>query len=1170
MQKQKFTLPTNKWGTLKSKYQPESNNVTPDEFTVGSYNFWTNIDGTIEKRPTSVVYNPIDLSNPGRDQFEAIFTSGTHHLLFMDGSSLKYTTGDGVTHTATTGLTVSANMEYTMYQNRVYMDDGIDSPGVYDLTASYGGVSYSPPQYKAMGVQPPVAAPTFAADSGTGLTGSYHYIVTFLYYGFEESNGGPASVLHAVANKTINLTAIPIGGYGVTARKIYRDANDGNYLLVATISDNTTTVYADALSAGTFPIPTSNNLPPVFSYIALNLSRLWVAGVAGTPTTLYWSNPGLPDIFDPNNFVLCNPKDPIQAIFVYQGITVVLNRHSIGQILGNTDDTFYYQEVPGSVGCVDNRSIQVRTIDGVPTLMWLSDRGVYGFNGSSVVYLSDPIEDEVNLNLQQVSFTTGSNSQSSQADYAGGTASPSIDIASNPGTITVLDPEKILQDEADWEGGSSLSNLATADGTNQLKVPTRFMPTTLQGTLGGAAVLDGFNQITLTTVATQSLPNTGNTNDGFMGFGTGTLPPVGIGTQITFQHAGTLTSATVYIASDASGTTNNYRIRMYSDTLGQPGSLLFQATGTTPNTAPAHTVIPTTVSPNVAMSANTPYWITLEFTLNDQGVLPALLSNSFPSQVTAAKILLNGIWVTPAGAGGFGKIVFGNPSQFGQTVVAFPTAFAFTQTAVPSTGTWASAVYDSASVGSASGVVAKIFTSFVGSGSRTVTLFVDASNDSTMSTGVTTVSSVNPPFPFTVTTTNLRYWRLRVTLFTPDNTFAPVVSSPLELDFSTTGTWISQPIDCTTDVTSYDALSLVDNIPAGTSVTVTVATSADNITYSTFGPIGSATVHRWIKIKIILTTDSSNANTPSVTFLRLSWQQTSTFTSSVINVGQVPTGWGVFQNQSVTNGGTLTFYMRSAASSGAISAATFFVVSNGVFPPAGVAPLQFTQWKIVFTSAVTELPQVSSVTLNWFIGSTQSPIRVASLFFNKTYYLAAAEIGQPNNNVVIVYDFEGKWRLFRNVNINSLSLFFNQPFYCDAVLKKINQWLIPATGLGEVITMDVRTKAFNGNDEDHLKNVRSFRVTGLNTGTTVHAYYSVDRGTTWFEMLNVQGVAGYVTTNDGSKFNVYFVPDYDAGNPVSGVTVMFRIVSADAYPCNIMTMAPGLYVRAGNYLEEAL
>jgi hypothetical protein len=260
--------------------------------------------------------------------------------------------------------------------------------------------------------------------------------------------------------------------------------------------------------------------------------------------------------------------------------------------------------------------------------------------------------------------------------------------------------------------------------------------------------------------------------------------------------------------------------------------------------------------------------------------------------------------------------------------------------------------------------------------------------------------------------------------------------------------------------------------------------------------------------------------------------------------------------------------MRSGASPGALASATYYTVSKGNFPNVAILPLQYTQWKVVLSATPGNIPTVNSVTINWVIGNNQSPIRVASLFFNKTYYLAAAETGQTSNNVVILYDFEGNWRLFRNVNINSLSLFFNQPFYCDAVLKFLYQWLIPPTGTSEVITMDVRTKAFDLLNNSNLKNVRSFRVTGINTGATIHAYYSVDRGANWYEMLNVQGNTGYVTSNDGNKFTVYFVPDYDQDVAFAGTTVMFRVVNSDAFPCNLMTMEPEMYVRKGKYVQE--
>jgi hypothetical protein len=262
--------------------------------------------------------------------------------------------------------------------------------------------------------------------------------------------------------------------------------------------------------------------------------------------------------------------------------------------------------------------------------------------------------------------------------------------------------------------------------------------------------------------------------------------------------------------------------------------------------------------------------------------------------------------------------------------------------------------------------------------------------------------------------------------------------------------------------------------------------------------------------------------------------------------------------------------MRSAATALALASATYYVVTNGTFPNPAILPLQFTQWKIAFTSTANNLPTVESVTINWFNGTNKLPIRVASLFYNKTYYLAAAEASQTTNNVVIVWDWEGNWRLFRNININSLSLFFNNPFYLDAIRPHLYQWLIPLDGTGENISMDVRLKAFDANDHTHLKNIRSFRVMGINTGTTIHAYYSLDRGHTFIEMLNVNGTLGYTTTTDGSKFYQYFVPNYDLGNNVSAVTIMFRVTSTDAFPCSILSMEPEIIVRAGKYLEVQL
>lgn len=111
-------------------------------------------------------------------------------------------------------------------------------------------------------------APTVAlaspAAAGNVNAGAHRYRVTFVTAAGETEGGTISSsvtVADAGVNGQISLTAIPIGGALVTSRKLYRTAAGGSaYLLLATIADNTTTVYTDniadaSLGAG---VPTTN------------------------------------------------------------------------------------------------------------------------------------------------------------------------------------------------------------------------------------------------------------------------------------------------------------------------------------------------------------------------------------------------------------------------------------------------------------------------------------------------------------------------------------------------------------------------------------------------------------------------------------------------------------------------------------------------------------------------------------------------------------------------------------------------------------------------------------------------------------------------------------------------------------------------------------------------
>lgn len=118
------------------------------------------------------------------------------------------------------------------------------------------------------------------ADPGNVDDGAHRYLATFVTADGETQGGAvtaPVTVADKTTNGKVSLTAIPVGGATVTARKIYRTVAGGStYLLLATIADNTTTVYTDntadsGLGAGA---PTTNTTDdPLLSRLARTVRR---------------------------------------------------------------------------------------------------------------------------------------------------------------------------------------------------------------------------------------------------------------------------------------------------------------------------------------------------------------------------------------------------------------------------------------------------------------------------------------------------------------------------------------------------------------------------------------------------------------------------------------------------------------------------------------------------------------------------------------------------------------------------------------------------------------------------------------------------------------------------------------------------------------------------------
>lgn len=104
-------------------------------------------------------------------------------------------------------------------------------------------------------------SPTAAIVAGGSVDeGTHYYVVTFVTAdgetGFTAISPTPTIAVTTAVNNTVNLSAIPLGPAGTTARKIYRlsSLQPGRYyVLLATINDNVTTVYSDTASDASLP-----------------------------------------------------------------------------------------------------------------------------------------------------------------------------------------------------------------------------------------------------------------------------------------------------------------------------------------------------------------------------------------------------------------------------------------------------------------------------------------------------------------------------------------------------------------------------------------------------------------------------------------------------------------------------------------------------------------------------------------------------------------------------------------------------------------------------------------------------------------------------------------------------------------------------------------------------
>lgn len=316
-------------GGLNSKYAPNiiADNQSPDCLNV----VFDDLGGVATRGGMSKFNTTTVGSFSGDGMYTARFNDGSEKLVgWWNGTGYVVTGASTFTTIASAQSiwTAGSRVDSTMYQNLMFFGNGYSQPYKYNGT-----------EFTRHGTTAPNS--TAASTSGTAgangaQTGDVNYKIVYVNsYAVESDVSAATTTLTVASTATVSLSAIPIApqSFGVASRRIYRrDAGTSStYKRVATIADNTTTTYLDAIPSASLgaAAPTDQGEPPVWKFIVTHQERLWAA--KDGDSTLYYSELANPFVFKAANTIPISDGDGevITGLAVHANMLAVSKTSSV-------------------------------------------------------------------------------------------------------------------------------------------------------------------------------------------------------------------------------------------------------------------------------------------------------------------------------------------------------------------------------------------------------------------------------------------------------------------------------------------------------------------------------------------------------------------------------------------------------------------------------------------------------------------------------------------------------------------------------------------------------------------------------------------------------------------------------------------------------------------------
>lgn len=387
--KQKLEAFTN-FGGMNTKVSTYVNG--PNEFrNIENMNFTT--PGSLTSRMGTTLFSGATVS--GR-------ISGLYEFVKLDGSSYLVSTANTNAYKVDasssvsfkSGLANGALFSMVTLVDRLFACNGTDT-FVYDGTSA---TKYSLPAGDSSFTGAMAAGGSLAAGAAT-FTFAYGYLNDRGYYG-PVGLQLPVGVSGIAGSNSVTLSGLTTPtGFGITAIALYRTSSTGTDLFFTTFAPIGTTTLTDngfPLSIQPATFYEYFTLAPRFYEIYNN--QLYQAGVSSTPSTLYWSDVGIPEGVDStfNAEVRTNDGDYITGLKSYQGALMVGKKKSLHQFKAASATDVLLQEVTDQYGVLSHRAMVVFE----QQFWFLDQKGICEYNGANVQIVStkiDPIFQAMNL-----------------------------------------------------------------------------------------------------------------------------------------------------------------------------------------------------------------------------------------------------------------------------------------------------------------------------------------------------------------------------------------------------------------------------------------------------------------------------------------------------------------------------------------------------------------------------------------------------------------------------------------------------------------------------------------------------------------------------------------------------------------------------------------------------